>query len=160
MLLPRCMLHHRDAHSRMCYAISVEKTIELIHKAPLNQSALDPISTWILKECASELAPFTPFISRMFNLSVSSGIVPLDFKASFISPILKKFTLDKTDVNSYRPISNFSVISKTSRAVCSQLVYYLDANSLMLRNQSAYRRYHSTESALTVVFTDIIQALD
>ena len=30
----------------------------------------------------------------------------------------------------------------------------------MLRNQSAYRRLHSTESVLTVVFSDIIQALD
>ena len=28
--------------------ISVEKTIELIHKAPLKQSALHPIPTWIL----------------------------------------------------------------------------------------------------------------
>ena len=111
----------------------IEKTIELIHKAPLKQSALDPIPTWILKECASEL---TPFISKMFNLSMSSGIVPLDFKTSFISPILKKFTLDKTDVNSYRPISNLSVISKLlERVVCSQLVCYLDANSLIQRNQ-------------------------
>ena len=86
------------------------------------------------------------------------GNVPLDFKTSFITPILKKFTLDKTDVNnSYRVISNLSVISKL---VCSQLVCYLDANSLMLRNQSAYHRHYSTKSALTVVLSDIIQVLD
>ena len=72
---------------------------------------------------------------------------------SFITPILKKSTLDKTDVNSYRPISNLSIISKLlERVVCSQLVCNLDANSLMPCNQSAYRRHHWTEFALTVVF--------
>ena len=97
----------------------------------------------------------------MIILSMSSGIVPLDLKSSFITPILKKSTLDNTVVNRYRPISNLSVISKLlEEAVCSQLVCYLDANSLMPRNQSAYRRHHSTEYALTVVFSYIIQALD
>ena len=53
------------------------------------------------------------------------------------------------------------MISKLlERAVSSQLVSYLDTNGLMPRNQSAYRQHHSTKSALTVVFTDIIEALD
>ena len=58
MLLPRCMPHHRDAYSQSLTRSVLKKTIEFIHKAPLKQSALDPIPTWILKKCASELAPF------------------------------------------------------------------------------------------------------
>ena len=44
--------------------------------------------------------------------------------------------------------------------MCSQLPEYLDDNNLMLPNQSAYRRSHSTETALTAVFSDIIGELD
>ena len=57
------------------------------------------------------------------------------------------------DVSNYRPISNLSVVSKLlERAVCSQLVAYLDEANLMPPNQSAYRKCHSTDTALTVVF--------
>ena len=58
-------------------------------------------------------------------------------------------------------MSNLSVISTLiERAVCSQLAEYPDNNNLMPTNQSAYRRSHSTETALTVVFSDIISELD
>ena len=56
------------------------------------------------------------------------------------------------DVSKYRPISNLSVVSKLlERAVCSQLVSYLDEANQMPPNQSAYMRCHSAEIALTVV---------
>ena len=43
--------------------------------------------------------------------------------------------------------------------MCKQLVGYLDANNLMPRNQSAYRRNHLTK-VLTKVFSDIMSATD
>ena len=90
----------------------------------------------------------------MFKHSMSSGVVTPDFKTSFITPILKKSTLDKTDVNSYRPILNLSVISKLlERAVCSQIVCYLDGNSLM-------PSIHVSSTSFNGVCIDIIQALD
>ena len=46
------------------------------------------------------------------------------------------------------------------KAVCKQLASYLDANNLMSRNQSAHRRNHSTESALTKVFSNFMSAID
>ena len=46
------------------------------------------------------------------------------------------------------------------RAVCTQLVSYLNVNSLMPRHQSAYRRRHSTETALALFFSELISALD
>ena len=76
-------------------------------------------------------------------------------------PLLKKPTLDSNDINSYSPISNLSVLSKLlEKAVRKQLTSFLDANNLMPRNQSAYRRNHSTELALTEVFSDILSAID
>ena len=79
----------------------------------------------------------------------------------YITPLLKNPTLDKSDINSYRPISNLSVLSKLlEQAVCTQLVSYHNINSLTPRNQSAYHRRHSTETALAFVFSELISALD
>ena len=44
--------------------------------------------------------------------------------------------------------------------VAGQLVEYLQSSSLMPRLQSAYRRHHSTESALLRVLSDIFCAAD
>ena len=41
-----------------------------------------------------------------------------------------------------------------------QAASYLEANNLMPRNQSAYRRNRSTESTLTILFSDIMSAID
>ena len=46
------------------------------------------------------------------------------------------------------------------RAVCTQLVSYIKVKSLMPRHQSAYRRRHSTETALAIVFSELISTLD
>ena len=74
---------------------------------------------------------------------------------------LVKPKLDKSNINNYRPISNLSVFSKIlERAVCTQLVSYLNVNSLMPRHQSAYGRRHSTETALAFVFPELVSALD
>ena len=114
--------------------------------------------TWLLKDCADD---FTPFITKLVNLSMASGMVPHILKEAYITPIIKKPHLDKTDITNYRPISNLPVISKLlERAVSAQLAVYLDCNKLMSPNQSAYRKCHSTETALTAVFSNIIEELD
>ena len=111
-----------------------------------------------MKDCANDTSPY---ISTLFNISLASGFVPSTLKEAYITKIIKKPQLERTDINNYRPISNFSVISKLlERAVCSQLAEYLDDNNLMQPNQSAYRRSHSTETALTAVFSNIISELD
>ena len=44
--------------------------------------------------------------------------------------------------------------------VSGQLIEYLQSNNLMPRFQSAYRRHHSTETALLRVISDIVGAVD
>ena len=53
-----------------------------------------------------------PYLVELFNRPLQQGVVPTVFKAAFISPLLKKPELDPTDVKTYRPISNLSVLSK------------------------------------------------
>ena len=61
----------------------------------------------------------------------------------------------------FRSISNLSFLSKTTeRIVADQLDNYLVDNHLYANLQSAYRRHHSTETALLRVFNDINSAID
>ena len=70
-------------------------------------------------------------------------------QADDITPILKKADLNVANVRSYRPISNFSVLSKLlERLVGSQLLQYLKDNGLLPDLQSAYRAHHSKETCL------------
>ena len=64
-------------------------------------------------------------------------------------------------VKSYRPISNLSVLSKLlERLVARQLLEYLTTEKLLPDKQSAYRVFHSTETAVVKVMADILRLLD
>jgi len=64
-------------------------------------------------------------------------------------------------LQNYRPISNLYFVSKLlERLVSTQLQLHVDTHFLLPLNQSAYRRGHSTETALLKVYSDLISALD
>ena len=128
------------------HAISVDDVIAAIHQLPDKQCATDPIPTRLLKDCADVMALF---VTELFNRSLSAGVFPVQFKAAFITPLLKKSDLDPLQGKSYRPMSNLTVLSKTlERLVARQLVDYLSERKLFPVLQSAYRAYHSTETAV------------
>src|SRR6218665_1074438 len=65
------------------------------------------------------------------------------------------------ELSSYRPISNLSFLSKLlERVVSFQLTEYLSSAGLLPVHQSAYRKCHSTETALLKVVTDLTEAID
>ena len=112
----------------------------------------------MLKENADVLAPF---ITVLFNRSLSSGSVPSTFKDAYITPLLKKASMDPADVQSYGPISNLSVMSKLlERLVAKQFVEYVSSSGLLPALQSAYRAHYSTETAVLKVLSDILKASD
>ena len=97
----------------------------------------------------------------MVNQSFSEGIVPKSRKSAQITPLLKKPSFDHNVASSYRPISNLPVLSKLSeRLVLNRVMSYLNNSNLLPTHQSAYRRYHSTETAVTKVYSDILGAAD
>ena len=64
-------------------------------------------------------------------------------------------------MSNYRPISNLTFIAKIiERVVSKQLNDYLHANQLHAKCQSAYRKYHSTETAMIRVMNDMLRAVD
>ena len=62
-------------------------------------------------------------------------------------------------MNHYRPVSNLSFISKVIEKAL-QLNDYLVMNNVYKIYQSAYKRLHSTETALLMVQNDILTAAD
>jgi len=64
-----------------------------------------------------------------------------------------KTGLDTADMANFRPVSNLSFMSKVvERAVVSQLTEYLSTNNLLPCFQSAYRKRHSTKTAIVTRF--------
>ena len=110
---------------------------------------MDVLPTPQLK-CVADL--IAPFLCELFNRSLSTATVPTAFKSAYITPLPKKQGLDISDVRSYRPISNLSVVSKLlERLVHRRMFDLLHLRDLMPRLQSAYRAHHSTETAVLKV---------
>ena len=139
-----------------CVSTNGLKTI--IQSSKSKSCALDPIPTWLLKDCIDVLLPI---LTDIMNASLDQGIFPSLFKKSLVHPLIKKDNLDADVFANYRPISNLSFLSKTlERIVASQIEGYLTTNGLFAKMQSAYRKHHSTETALLRVVNDIHQAID
>jgi hypothetical protein len=137
---------------------SEEEVKKLIQKAPNKSCGLDPLPTWLLKECVDELLPM---ITAMVNASIASGTVPNAMKCAHIRPLLKKSGLDRDTYKNYRPVSNLSFVSKLlEKIVAIRIEQHLVVNKLDEESQSAYRKYHSTETALVKVTSDILEAID
>ena len=96
-------------------------------------------------------------ITSIINASLEKRKCPNFFKQAHVTPIIKKSSLDKEIFKNYRPVSNLNFISKIlERIVAVQLQTHLDEAGLMTAFQSAYRKHHSTESALLNIHNDIL----
>ena len=87
--------------------------------------------------------------------------MPTSLKAATVTPLLKKASLNPEDLKNYRPVSNLSYVSKLiEKIVVRRLNAHMTENNLHEYYQSAYRMFHSTETALLRVHNDICQAID
>jgi hypothetical protein len=135
---------------------------EEVRRAILSSSdatcPLDPIPTNLLKSCLDVL--LDP-ITKIVNLSFSSAEFPSSFKQAHVTPLLKKYNLPSEDLGNYRPISNLNFVSKIiERIIYLRLSSHLSSFSSITPYQSAYRPFHSTESALLYIQNDILLATD
>ena len=102
-----------------------------------------------------------PYLTNLFNRSLTEGYFPEMFRLAEVTSIFQKSTLDPSVLSSYRPISNLPFVSKVlERAVNERVSQNLQSNGLLPENQSAYRRSHSTETALLKVTSDALIAAD
>ena len=130
----------------------------IIMKSSNAFSSLDPLPTWLLK---ANLDILLPCITNLVNKSLESGVVPTEFKKAIVKPLLKKKGLDPENLKNVRPVSNLTFVSKViEKVVASRLHEHINAYKLHEEMQSAYRKFHSTETALLRVHNDIMLAVD
>ena len=102
----------------------------------------------------------SPLLTHVYNLSLYSGTLPVDWKTSRVTPIYKN-NGHKNDPSNYRPISVISPVAKIlEKSVKQQLVFYLNKFHLLSTNQSAYRSNHSTQTVLHHVVDHLLDKVN
>jgi hypothetical protein len=156
---PNCNVIPRDTAILSHFQEASEDEVRrIIMESPSKWCQLDPIPTSLLKTCVDVLLTL---ITRIINLSMSSGVMPHNLKESLILPLLKKSLLDPEIFNHFRPVSNLAFLSKIIEKVVSiRYKTHININNLDDPFQSAYKDNHSTETGLVRVHNDILRALD
>lgn len=81
-------------------------------------------------------------LSRIFSKSLSTGIIPLDWKLANVNALFKKGS--KKEPGNYRPISLTSQICKMmERLIKNEIVDYLESNKLIQDSQHGFRKGRS-----------------
>ena len=116
-----------------------------INKLKTNAApGFDGMPVILLKNLASNIA--LP-LSKLFKLSMSTGIVPLAWKCAIISPIYKKG--EKSNPANYRPVSLTPVMCKLMEGIIKRsLTNYLSGCSSLFERQSAFLAKKSTSTQL------------
>ena len=126
---------------------------KIISKSHTKSCLLDPLPTFLIKECIDILLPS---ITKLVNCSLWERLVPDGFKKAVVSPLIKKASLPAEDLKNYRPVSGLSFISKLMECVVAkQLIDHIHRQGLDNSYQSAYKSGHSTETALIFIKNDI-----
>ena len=110
----------------------------------------------ILKNCASELSPI---LTAIFNQSLTTGELPLDWKKADICPIYKKGP--KTNPENYRPISLTSCVCKIlEHILVSNIMSHFERNNILSNRQHGFRKYRSCEGLLLSITQKLKAILD
>ena len=130
-------------------AVDVEEIMK--QQQPKLSCGLDTINNRIVKTASSELA--VP-MSIIVNKSIAEGVVPSIYKIARIIPLYKKGPTN--DCGNYRPVSLLPSLSKIlEKAVCRQMMLYLNEKQLLCEDQYGFRRRNQTTHVLQSLLNSI-----
>ena len=99
---------------------------------------------------------YSPYFHTILSSSLTNGVLPPSFKHAIITPILKKTSSNPNLLCNYRPISQLPIFSKIlERIVVHQINKFISLNSSHDLLQSAFRKGHSTETAILHILNNI-----
>ncbi|KAK3556404.1 hypothetical protein QTP70_007976 [Hemibagrus guttatus] len=137
----------------LCFSTAdVRRTLYRVN--PRKSAGPDNIPGRVLRECAEQLADV---FTNVFNISLSSAIVPTCLKTTTIVPVLKKSTVSCQ--NDYRPVALTPIVMKCfERLIMSYIKTQLPPSLDPL--QFAYRPNRSTDDAFTTTLHLSLTHLD
>ena len=128
----------------LCTEDEVYEMIASLDTSKANGS--DGICARMLKGTAHSI---TPVLTRLFNMSIESGIFPDKWKLSSVVPIPKGG--DHSNPSNYRPISLLSVISKMlERHVYYLITVHLSSVHPLANTQWGFQSGKSTSCVCTI----------
>ena len=147
-----------SSQDKFCISLITKEIVEAdLSKIPSNKAiGLDGISVRVLKEA---LPAISSSLALIYNASINNGVFPAAFKIAKVLPLHKRDSIQER--GNYRPISVLPILSKPlERHIASAYLQYLTSNNLLYGNQSAYRPYHSCETALLNISDNWLKAID
>ena len=127
--------------------------ISSVLRNPPKTCSLEPWPTFLVKSCIDILLQS---LTKLVNLFLQQGVFPKPFKNAIVTPLMKKTSLPKEDLNNYQPFSGLSFLSKlVEHIVATQIRSRIDSNDLGKIFQSAHKAGHSTETALLCIQNEI-----
>ena len=129
---------------------------KIIRTFKSNAAGIDGINTFFVKKSINYSVHA---LTEVINSSIKWSIFPEKWKKAIVIPIPKcdEPTLEKD----YRPISLLNVFAKIlEKVVAIQLIEYFINTGLFDKFQSAYKKYHSTTTALLHILDEILKSLD
>lgn len=95
------------------------------------------------------LPKLLPYVCHIFNTIITTSTFPRNWKLAKVIPIAKSN-------GDYRPISILSYLSKAFEQIISkQILTFVEANSMLNRKQSGFRKSRSCTTAIIDVTEDI-----
>lgn len=140
------------------FKVSTEEVETAIKSLKTNKpSGKDGLPARFFKACAQNIAPpLTYLINQMLKL----GEFPDSLKTAIITPIYKKKG-ERSDVKCYRPISILPTTAKIIDSILyKHLITHFEDNDILMSEQHGYRKFRSTQSAVTILTDNIKSAID
>ena len=132
----------------------VKKCIDCLNEKKASGPDKFPIK--VFKQCSNEIIPV---LTSIFQQSLSTGEVPLDWKQANVVPIFKKGSRFKPE--NYRPVSLTVIISTMlEHIIVSQIMDHLDSQNILHENQHGFRAKRSSESQLLMTTDDISKSMN
>ena len=138
--------------------VTTAEVITTICSLPQKSSeGIDGINTRLLQ---LSLPITAPYIRHIFNTSITTNCFPSSWKLAIISPIYKRKG-SQGEPGNYRPVALLPVISRVlEKLVLKQLFIYMNEHSILSSCQHAFRKRHSTATALLEVTDQVWKSMD
>ena len=147
---------NRSPFSLYFRQVSEVEVKKIIRSFKSNSAGIDGINTFFVKK---SLNYSIHALTELINSSIKWSVFPERWKRAIVIPIPK--CDEPTSEKDYRPISLLIVFAKIlEKVIAIQLIEYFLNSGLLNKFQSAYKKYHSTTTALLHILDEILKSLN